>query len=403
MAYITKVAYHVADTATAVTEIKNRMADMGWTVHDDMYTADDYYVMKSISEAADEMPFYVQIAYGVTANKLTIRAFAWWNNTTHVGTCRLGASDSYHYLNADDDNNFYLWIYGNKDWVSIITKTTTVYQSTGFGKVKRFWDVEGVLQSNVTLGNNVVLTLAAGEVNDFLVGRDYQIVGENGEGRQPVTVNAKNPSSNTITLTSLAYDFDANSRIGQTPYPWMIRPLHTASYSYWLRQQVSGTVSDPTANYIGNDVFAVSYVDPDYRANQSYVMFPWTLREYNSWAMFGYIDELCLRGSGPATYEDTYAVEVQVEGDVSAASSNTITDTTQAWTSNEFVDKAVIITAGIGVGQVRKISSNTGTEITVSANWSTQPDNTSEYIVSNEAWRYFYFGGTANSCCFLEV
>lgn len=156
--------------------------------------------MKSTGEAADEMPFYVQIAHGITANKLTIRAYAWWNAAAHAGLCRLGSSDTNHYLNADDNANFYLWIYGCMDWVSIITKVGSTYQGTGFGKGKRFWDVEGVLQSNVSSGSNVVLTLAAGEADDFKAGKNYQIVGAGGEGRQKVTVNAVNPGMRQLWI-----------------------------------------------------------------------------------------------------------------------------------------------------------------------------------------------------------
>jgi hypothetical protein len=50
------------------------------------------------------------------------------------------------------------------------------------------------------------------------------------------------------------------------------------------------------------------------------------------------------------------------------------------WTVNDYVGDFLVITAGTGVGQVRRITSNTATALTV-ATWTTNPDNTSVYTV----------------------
>ena len=397
-----EVAYSASNTANAITKIKDVLVSMGWSAYDDQYTADDYYVLKTQGEGDVEMPFYVQIMHVINADKITIRAWAWWNNTTHEGLCRLGVQDSEHYMNADDDANFYLWIYGNKDWVSLITKVGTAYQARAFGNVKRFWTVEGTLQSDVTAGSDVVLTLGVNEASDFIVGKSYQIVGANGEGRQPVTVTAK--GTNTITVESLSYAFNANSRVGQTPYPWLLMTLQQQAYVYWLRQGISGTGSEAYDNYYDYNVFDYAYLNGDFRGNQRYALFPVMYKEYNQESIFGYRDDLFMRASGPTSSEDTMSVGNIDSGDVtSSPTTTTLSDTTKSWSTNAHADKAVIITAGTGAGQIRKIVSNTDNQLTISSAWIILPDNTSEYIICDEAWRYFYLGSAVYSAAFKEV
>ncbi len=63
--------------------------------------------------------------------------------------------------------------------------------------------------------------------------------------------------------------------------------------------------------------------------------------------------------------------------------STTLNDTTgQGFPDPDgFADKAVRITTGTGAGQVRRITANTATQLTVSPAWTTIPDTTSKYEV----------------------
>jgi uncharacterized phage protein gp47/JayE len=69
-----------------------------------------------------------------------------------------------------------------------------------------------------------------------------------------------------------------------------------------------------------------------------------------------------------------------VTGTVTAATASTLTDTGKAWVVNEWAGGYVWITLGTGIGQLRKIISNTATQISVTA-WDPgqQPDVTSTY------------------------
>ncbi len=61
---------------------------------------------------------------------------------------------------------------------------------------------------------------------------------------------------------------------------------------------------------------------------------------------------------------------------------NTITDTTKGWTTDEWANFYVAITNGTGAGQSKRILSNTGTTLTTDGNWTTTPDGTSQYKIN---------------------
>lgn len=74
------------------------------------------------------------------------------------------------------------------------------------------------------------------------------------------------------------------------------------------------------------------------------------------------------------------SVEVFSSGTASAGASTSLTDSTKTWVAHAYIGAWVKITGGTGVGQTRKISENTTTQITVAA-WTTNPDTTSTYEI----------------------
>ena len=81
-------------------------------------------------------------------------------------------------------------------------------------------------------------------------------------------------------------------------------------------------------------------------------------------------------------------------GTVTSATGNTLTNSTKTWTTNQWANYQIRITAGTGIGQVRTISSNTGTQITVSSNWPVVPDTSSTYVIEgNDDFIYLLGNG----------
>lgn len=81
-------------------------------------------------------------------------------------------------------------------------------------------------------------------------------------------------------------------------------------------------------------------------------------------------------------------------GTATAGGANTISNSGKNWTVNQWTNYQIRITVGTGAGQIRTIASNTATQITVSSNWGTNPDATSQYsIEGNDDFIYFMGNG----------
>jgi len=82
-------------------------------------------------------------------------------------------------------------------------------------------------------------------------------------------------------------------------------------------------------------------------------------------------------------------------GTATSGAASTLTDSTKSWTTNEWANFAVRIVAGTGIGQVRTISSNTSTALTIIGTWTTNPDSTSVYQLQGDPDKiYANLGGT---------
>lgn len=82
-------------------------------------------------------------------------------------------------------------------------------------------------------------------------------------------------------------------------------------------------------------------------------------------------------------------------GTATAGGASTLTNSAKAWATNQWTNYQLRITGGTGAGQIRTVASNTGTVITVSAAWTTQPDATSTYSLEGNDDFLYYMGNNA--------
>jgi len=81
--------------------------------------------------------------------------------------------------------------------------------------------------------------------------------------------------------------------------------------------------------------------------------------------------------------------EVLSSGTATSATGTTLTCSTKTWTVNNWYNYQIRITAGLGIWQVRTITSNTATQLTISVAWTVTPDATSEFeVTSNDDFMY---------------
>jgi hypothetical protein len=82
-------------------------------------------------------------------------------------------------------------------------------------------------------------------------------------------------------------------------------------------------------------------------------------------------------------------------GTATAGAAATLTNSGKAWLTNMWANYQIRITAGTGAGQIRTIASNTGTVITVSSNWTINPDATSQYSIEGNGDFFYLLGNNA--------
>lgn len=86
--------------------------------------------------------------------------------------------------------------------------------------------------------------------------------------------------------------------------------------------------------------------------------------------------------------------DIFATGTATSATSTTLVNSAKTWTANQWTNYQIRITAGTGIGQVRTVSSNTGTTLTVPA-WTVTPDATSVYAIEGNDDFVYLLGNNA--------
>lgn len=81
----------------------------------------------------------------------------------------------------------------------------------------------------------------------------------------------------------------------------------------------------------------------------------------------------------------------------SGVTSTTLSISGSSWTTNQWKNSQIRITGGAGAGQVRTISTNTGTQLTISSAWTSNPDGTSTWNIEGNDDYLYYIGGQAST------
>ena len=172
------------------------------------YFREGYRVYSSDGETTKPTQ-YVMIGR-LQATYITAKAYYKWDASTHIG---YGTGSSYPGWLTINETGFYLWVYGNKDWVTCVTKVGTTYYYHMFGWSIPYWTVQTTLTDDATSGSNVVLNVD--DSSDFVVGKKYQIWGIANEGRDTLTVTAK--GAGTITVSNLPRNYGTGAIFGMLP------------------------------------------------------------------------------------------------------------------------------------------------------------------------------------------
>ena len=352
-----------------------------------------YRVYKSNAEAGDRIYEYIYVEFGATANAIKFLAYYYWNATTHAGVgAACGASFGSMTLTTAE-TGFYFWIYGNKNLVFCCTKVASTYYPHIFGHLPSvYWTVETTTTAQINAGSPVSIPVA--DSSAFNIGSSYQIVGNAGEGRDWITVTAKADGTHITAIILRTYA--AGAKIGQFPARFvMLTTLSGGSFRF------AGTCSYSSAGTAAsnsNDWFQVDKlldpgaIDPDLRGESSWVLTPLVVWESCSGAQSTgivsiFAEYIYLCGYTGVTNEDTIHVTQLDSGTATSGASMQLNDTGKNWGVNTYQNKVVVITGGVGAGQIKKIASNTATRLVPDVDWVTNPTNTSTYVIAEEAYR----------------
>jgi hypothetical protein len=110
---------------------------------------------------------------------------------------------------------------------------------------------------------------------------------------------------------------------------------------------------------------------------------------------------------------NTFIIEYPQGTATATFNTTTLADSTQTWATNFYANMDVAITAGTGVGQRKRIASNTATVLTLASTvtgnartgaWATQPDATSVYkIVPSSDFLYYQSGASTQNLYRIDV
>jgi hypothetical protein len=360
-------------------------------------------VYKSNGENADRIYEFVSIqSYVATTD---IRAYTAYKYDTTTKALTAQTFTGYTPYVATSESGFYLWLYMNKSHVFIFTKVSTTYYRANFGHGNPWINTPlTILTADATSGSSVTITVTSTE--NFEAGYTYQIVGAAMEGRDSVVVSSITNSTQMV-ITSLPRNFATGAKIGT--YPSCFGHHRSGSYTFYIScpSNVSGLVDSGTYSNVSlSSMFATTCIDLSFRTGKYSLVSVSYDSEYkfavNDMGLAGlgfYLDDfVLLTGSAGVSVEDTFTVTQRDTGTSSGSnSSTTLNNTAKSWTVNAFADKVVVIIFGTGIGQIKKIASNTSTQLTLESGWtfSITPDNTSQYIICDKAFRIL-FDTTAN-------
>lgn len=386
------VVNQAADTFKLATTYNGTAIDITSQGTGNHTISESWRIYKSNGENSDKIYECIQIRF-FNANIIYFYGAYYYNITTKA---MVGNMYSITPNITTSETGFYIFMHGNKNLVAVTSKISATYTRSLFGHFPKIMGDTTVttLTNSIAVGSGVNITVAS--TAGFDITTTYQIIGASGEGRDPITISSITNSTQMV-VTSVPRSYGSGALIGA--YPSTFGLLNTNVINFYWTSPISITGIADCANYTYGSVYLkdLTFIAPDFRSKKYIllpIMFHTVYDGLNGSTSYGapYCDEFILQSPTVGlTSEDTFAVNTLVTGTSTGSNTSSIlNDTSKTWTVNAYTNKVVIITAGIGVGQIKKIASNTATSLTLDGNWTFEviPTVTSVYSICDEGYRY---------------
>jgi hypothetical protein len=372
-------------------KLQTALTNMGWVLHDSVSAT--VKVFKSNGENANQPYGYIWIDSNADAYLYTI-PYLYWNATTHAGTTKPYYINNYHRI-GNTWAAGYGFISGSKDLV-ILGNNNFASASCLFTKI--FGHIPSKLNNSITTttaqidaGANVAIPVAS--TTGFVAGMYITIVGVNYEGRDTMQINSIDGATQ-ITVASVARTYASGAFIGAPAMLFGMGMSHNTvgtGYCFYLVSDfgASSTTDGTSGQFISAQSFGYigTSVDPDSFTLKRLLQ---PIQFHNAW-VGGYSSSNILSTPAGLTNGDIIGcmddLSSPLGGTATSGAASTLTDSGKSWGTNVYANKFVVISGGTGIGQIRKIASNTDTVLTVSTAWYTNPDATSTYKLVDAAYR----------------
>jgi hypothetical protein len=361
----------------------------GWSAL--TWGVDEISVWKSRGESGLEPYGYVCITPDATASTLRIKAYQYWDAGSHTGTRKNYEPADSFYLNAFS-STYDCIIAGDKDLIYLNNRAQAGDVWAGwfqmFGHMpRRFCPDLITTTGDIVAGSNVSIPVTDSSKVPG-IGGYFQILGLS-EGCDRLQV-ASIPDSTHVVVVSLPRNYASGATIGLPASTFFINNSLLNS-GYQTPFPVS-YFSDAGLT-VGTGRFTMSAIDM--RSLNlfygKYVMTPFYCCS-NTLAAIGWLDKGMFYYAGAALWD------VACENDdgsiittnilATSATNLTLVDSTKSWTPDEFIGKFIVLVGGTGIGQVRKITDNDGTTLTIGYAWYINPDATTTFRIYDTVYRY---------------
>ncbi len=356
-----------------------------------LWGVDPQTVWRSNGESGLEPYGYIFITPNLASDALRFMAYQYWNATTHTGT-RAASTVDYFYFSSIVATTEYI-VEGDKDmiYLNCAAPARDNYQGwmISFGHLpKRFMPDLILTTDAIVAGNNVSIPVTdSSKVSS--TGGYFQILGVAGEGCDKLQV-ASIPDATHIVVVTLPRNYASGATIGLPASTfWINNSYINAGY------QVPFPVSYFSDAGLTVGVGRFTFTAIEMRSMNLFygkrVMTPMFCMT-DTLAAIGWIDKGMFYYSGASAWDVACA---NLDGSVivtnilaTSATSLSITDSTKSWTPGALVGKYIVLVGGTGIGQVRKITVNDATSLTINYAWYTTPDATTTFRIYDSVYRY---------------
>lgn len=368
---------------------------IGWELHDTVSATVKVY--KSNGESGNEPYGYIWIDAG-TSTYIQFQAFQYWDDATNVGTrpqYAFNAASCQISSTYCADATYRCIFAGDKNFVLIVNRPTANAVSSGlcFGHIPGRFD-PSLAKAMGTAGTPGTLLVSSSA--NMGVGKTIQICGATTEGCDKLVVSSV-PSATGVLVTALPRNYGTGAVIGAPASvfgivalgssfgarfyptsPWGDAGTAVTTTAYHGFLPLTGPAFNTLVVFHPQKYYSTPIFCVDVSATTPGAYLGMFYKDFLSFFASVTADDCMIANAD----ESTSAVSTATGGGALV-----LNDTSKSWVDDSQIGKFIVVTGGVGIGQIRKITDNDATSLTIGYAWETNVNSTSEYKIADYIYR----------------